>query len=230
MGATTTAVYSRERTDPYCLGADPADLLLRGAPWRRLVVVGDSVAEGVTEPVDGYGPDCWADRVAAALRRRQPELEYLNLGRRGLRTRQVREMQLVPAVAFQPDLAIIVSGGNDLLVEHFDVARVEKQLNSIACVLAAAADVVTLTMYDITRALEMPPQYGSDLGRRLSELRGAIRRVSERHETLLVDFHEHPVCSERDIYTSDFQHANARGHAIAAAEIIRALGRRLGNL
>ena len=111
-----------------------------------------------------------------------------------------------------------------------------------ACLVAVVGVTVSLpktyrataTLYvgdkGATRALEMPPQYGSDLGRRLSELRGAIRRVSERHETLLVDFHEHPVCSERDIYTSDFQHANARGHAIAAAEIIRALGRRLGNL
>lgn len=226
----SVTVEFREQKDPYCVSREEADRLLRGSPWRRLVVVGDSVAEGVSEPVDGYGPDPWPERVSAALRRQQPELEYLNLGERGLRARQVRERQLIRALEFEPDLAIVVCGGNDLLVEHFDAARVERQLEAIVAVLRPAAEVMTFTLYDITRALEMPPEYSGDLRERLSKLCGAIRRVAERHRTLLVDFHEHPVCSERDIYTSDYQHANARGQAIAAGEVIRRLGRWLGNV
>ncbi|WP_433357149.1 hypothetical protein ACQP25_22735 [Microtetraspora malaysiensis] len=39
-----------ESNDPYVLSATEGGRLLSGAPWSRLVIVGDSVAEGVTEP------------------------------------------------------------------------------------------------------------------------------------------------------------------------------------
>ncbi len=43
-----------EATDPYTLRDGEAAALLAGHPWRRFVVLGDSVAEGCCEPVDGY--------------------------------------------------------------------------------------------------------------------------------------------------------------------------------
>ena len=39
-------LYTTEANDPYCLGPDRAGALLAGAPWRRLLVMGDSIAGG----------------------------------------------------------------------------------------------------------------------------------------------------------------------------------------
>ena len=67
-----------EANDTYCLCADEAGALLAGAPWRRLLVMGDSIAAGIGDPVQGYLDGGWADRLAAAL-----AAAYLNVGRAG---------------------------------------------------------------------------------------------------------------------------------------------------
>jgi hypothetical protein len=69
-----------EATDPYCLPATDAAELLGGAPWTRLVAIGDSVAEGVRAPATGYLDLSWVDRIARALRPANPDLTYRNLG------------------------------------------------------------------------------------------------------------------------------------------------------
>ena len=48
--------------DRYCLAAGAAKELLAGAPSRRFVVLGDSIAAGLGDQVDGYGDRSWADR------------------------------------------------------------------------------------------------------------------------------------------------------------------------
>ena len=97
---------------------------LSGAPWRRLAVVGDSIAEGVREPLDGWRDLSWIDRIAEAL----PALEVRNLGRRNLLARDVLASQLDAALAFRPDLAIVAAGGNDSLRRSFDPGVVEREL------------------------------------------------------------------------------------------------------
>jgi lysophospholipase L1-like esterase len=220
--------FAREEHDPHCLTPAEADGLLAGAPWKRLAVLGDSIAAGVLEPLEGYEPKGWTDRLAEALGRQQPELAYLNLGTRGLRTRHIREAQLRPALAFAPDLAAVICGGNDLLVRHFDAARVERELDLMVAVLQGeGAEVMTSTLFDMSKALDIAPEHGAEIARRMADLFDAIRRVAYRRETLHIDFHEHPACADPGIYASDFQHANARGHAIAAAGAIERLGERL---
>ena len=85
--------------------------LLSGARWRRVAVLGDSIAEGVREPLDGYRDLSWIDRIAAPLRDAAPDLALLNLGRRNLLAAEVRASQLAPALAFRPDLAIVRRAG-----------------------------------------------------------------------------------------------------------------------
>jgi hypothetical protein len=45
-----------EATDPYCLRPGEARALPARHPWRRFAVLGDSIAQGVSEPVPGCGP------------------------------------------------------------------------------------------------------------------------------------------------------------------------------
>ena len=51
--------------------------------WKRLAILGDSIAAGIREPHPGYRDLSWIDRIAEAL----PGPEVLNLARRGLRGR-----------------------------------------------------------------------------------------------------------------------------------------------
>ena len=223
------ARYPAEAADHYCHSPERLDELLEAAPWRRFVVVGDSIAEGVTEATPGYGPEPWADRVAAALRRRQPDLVYENLGVRGLRASEVRATQLEPALELQPDLAAVICGGNDMLVHHFDAPGVERELDAIVGPLrVAGADVITFSMFDMPRALDMPPEFGNDLSQRLYEVFERTRAVAHRHGTLHVELAPHPASAERQTYASDFQHASSRGHAVCASLTIERLAAAAG--
>ena len=86
--------------DPEVLPDHELATLLRDARWRRLAVLGDSVAEGVREPHDDYLDLSWVDRIEASLRTAAPQLAVLNLGRRNLLAAEVRARQLEPALSF----------------------------------------------------------------------------------------------------------------------------------
>lgn len=217
-----------EAQDPYCLTAEQADGLLSGAPWRRFVVVGDSLAKGLGEDSPGYEPLSWADRTAAVLRRAQPDLEYLNLGVERLRAAEVRAGQLQAAVDFRPDLAGLVCGGNDLLQEEFDAPGIEAELDAIIAGLReTGAEVFTFTLQDITKAYTELAE--SHLSERIESLNDLVRKVSERHGAMVVETWGHPGQSNKATYSSDLMHASWRGHAVIGAETIRRLGERLGN-
>src|ERR1700686_3990757 len=83
------AELNAESEDEAVLGEDEIETLLAGAPWQRFVLLGDSIAEGISEPVAGYLERPWGDRVADGLRRVHPSLKYKNLGYRFLRAEEV---------------------------------------------------------------------------------------------------------------------------------------------
>ncbi|HVA91115.1 MAG TPA: MFS transporter [Chloroflexota bacterium] len=66
---------------------------------RHLVVVGDSLAAGVGDPVAGLSLVGWADRLALALWSQSPAMGYSNLGVKGLTTSQIatRQLPLAPS-------------------------------------------------------------------------------------------------------------------------------------
>src|SRR5918999_1542273 len=91
---TTTAVPEAERQDPDVLSDEEVDRLLQGAPWRRFVIVGDSIAKGLGDESPGYRRMRWGERVAAGLERARPGLEYVNLGVAELTAAEIRDTQL----------------------------------------------------------------------------------------------------------------------------------------
>ena len=144
--------------------------MLRGAPWRRVAVLGDSVAEGVREPHDGFRDLSWIERIAEPLGAVAPGLTVMNLGQRDLRASEVRELQLPAALRFRPDLAIVAAGGNDALRRSFSPERVADELDAIAAPLRqAGADLLMLELMDIVASGLVP-----------SGARGRARRAHER--------------------------------------------------
>ncbi|WBB76288.1 SGNH/GDSL hydrolase family protein [Micromonospora sp. WMMD1128] len=222
MSSTVT-----EATDPWCLRPGEADELLRDHPWHRFVVLGDSVAEGLCEPVAGYSDLQWADRIAAELRAFRPELAYLNLGRRGLRAHEVRATQLADALAFRPDLALVVCGGNDAFRPGYDPDAVDAELTAMVTSLrAAGADVLTVGMFDVSHSPAVPDTLRAGLGERMRRLSRHTRAVAERLGSMHVHLTEHPLVADPSLYSSDGRHGSARSDAVATAETLRVLAAR----
>ena len=210
------------RTD--ILPVDDLVELLEGARWRRLVVVGDSIAEGVHEPHPGFADLSWIDRVADPLRKAAGVLATLNLGRRNLLAHEVREQQLVRALAFHPDLAIVAAGGNDALQRTFDHDAVERELDGIVAPLRrAGADVLMIELMDIVASGLVPRKQAPGVDARLAALASITRAVAARHGAILVRMRRHPASADPGVYASDRLHLNARGHAIVGTEAVRAL-------
>jgi lysophospholipase L1-like esterase len=198
--------------------------MLRGAPWRRVAVLGDSIAEGVREPHDGFRDLSWIERIAEPLGAVAPGLTVMNLGQRDLRASEVRELQLPAALRFRPDLAIVAAGGNDALRRSFSPERVADELDAIAAPLReAGADLLMLELMDIVASGLVPSEYAEALGERMSGLAQATRDVAARHGAMLVEMRGHPICADPGVYASDHLHLNARGHAIVASEAIRVM-------
>jgi lysophospholipase L1-like esterase len=227
---TTTDDHAIEAADPDCLDPTHAADLLRDAPWRRMVVIGDSVAAGIREPRAGYRDACFADRVGAALGATRPAFTYRNLGVRDLRLAEIRDGQVPAALALRPDLTMIAAGGNDTLRRTFDPERVHRDLVDITTPLAdAGAFVVTIGLFDLPRSGLLPPEIAATMTDRLDRLDELTAAVATQVGGLHVDTHHHPRSTDPAIYAGDRMHANAAGHAIAFAAIVRALAtRRIG--
>lgn len=193
-------------------------------PWRRYVAIGDSTTEGLGEATPGYPDLGWAQMVGAALQAVRPELEFHSLGKRYMTSRQVREAQLEAALELDPDLVSVVVGGNDILLQKFDPAITEEELEAIVTPFDERdTTVYTCTMFNIFGAGVMHPDAVTYLEPRFKALNEAIRAVAARHELPLVDLAVDPVSLRPDMYSKDLQHATRRGHAATAEIIIRHL-------
>ena len=214
-----------EAADPYCLRPGESARLLAGHPWHRFAVIGDSIAEGVGENTAGYSPLPWADRIAAELRTQQPDLVYLNLGRRYTPVAVVRARQLEPALEFNPDLALVACGGFDMLQPNFDPDAVERELRAIVGALRdRGVDVITTGMFDGSLSPLVPDAIRPGFQRRLHTLSGLTGALAADLGTLHVNLTFHPASKCADIYSADGRHGSGRGHAISSAEAIRRLG------
>lgn len=219
-------VARAEAADPYCLRPGEAQALLAGHPWRRFAALGDSIAEGVAEPVPGYSPLPLADRVAAELERSGPGVAYLNLGRRGLRTHEVRATQLDPALAFEPNLALVVCGANDALRPGYEsrADAVDRDLAAlIEALQAGGARVITVSIFVRAAYPSLPSWLKPPPTERMATLARRTNALAARLGTTHVDLADHPTARDPRTISSDGLHGNGRSQAIAAAEIIRAL-------
>jgi lysophospholipase L1-like esterase len=196
---------------------------LSRAPWRRFVAIGDSLTEGLGDPVEGYPTIPWAEGIAKRLEEQHPDFAFLNLGKRYLSARQVRETQLQPAIDFRPDLASVLAGGNDL-GDPFDPENIEREMDTMISALTdTGATVVTLSMPDVVRSGRYPEKMADILGPRLAVHREVTARVAERYDTVFIDYFHHPACEDPSIISDDLVHPNMHGHAIINDLVIQAL-------
>jgi lysophospholipase L1-like esterase len=193
-------------------------------PWRRFVALGDSATEGVGDPNPDGTLRGWADRLGDALAGVREDFEYVNLAKRGLTTREIREQQLDRALELRPDLAAALSGMNDLLDPSFDPDRFEADLEQIVRPLReTGAVVLTATFPDITVHSPLGGRFLGGVRARLAATSEAIRSVSRRHGALCLDVESLPESAERAVLSVDRLHPGPHGHLMVARAFARLL-------
>ena len=197
---------------------------LRRAPWRRFAALGDSLTEGLGDPVEGYPNRPWVPLVNERFRSLHPDFETLNLGKRYLTAAQVRETQLEPALEFGPDLASVLAGGNDLGGDPFDPEGVERDIDAMVAQLTeAGATVFTFSIMNITSSGLYAKEMCDFVLPRMQAIRDAVARVSERYDTIFFDYFDHPMAADPSVYSDDLLHTNMKGHALLAERIVQGL-------
>src|SRR4051812_2182460 len=196
---------------------------LRRAPWRRYVAIGDSLTEGLGDPVDGYPDMTWPEATAHAFQQLHPDFKFLNLGKRYLTARQVRETQLQPALDFEPDLVTVLAGGNDL-GDPFDPEGIERELDTmVAALIDTGATVCTMGIPNVVRCGRIPERMAEILGPRLAAHHEISERIAERHDTVFIDYFDHPMSEDPSTVSDDLVHPNKRGQAMVADGVLQGL-------
>ena len=189
--------------------------------FNRFVALGDSGTEGVgDEPHPDGSERGWADRLAEHLAQANPQLLYANLAVRGRRLAEIREEQLSPALALEPDLASVVGGINDFLRPSFDLDACLAYLDEMIRELSAVgATVVTATYPDVSPINPMARL----TRKRLNLFNAGVREVATARGALWVEAEDFPL-ADKQMWCEDRLHLNAVGHKGLAAATARVLG------
>ena len=189
--------------------------------FARYVAIGDSSTEGLDDPDGRGGYHGWANRLAAHVAAAQSSpLLYANLAIRGRSTRQIRDEQLEPAVAMQPDLVTLFTGTNDVVKPRFDAAVVGRDVEHMQRrLIEGGAVVLGFTLPDLSIVLPI----ARPIAGRVRALNDALRQASASSGAILVDFAKHPVGSDPRLWGADRLHANSAGHERIAAALAWAL-------
>jgi lysophospholipase L1-like esterase len=189
--------------------------------YGRYVALGDSTTEGMDDPRPDGTYRGWADRLAERLTQDNPNLLYANLAIRGRRTYQVREEQLAPALALQPDIATVVAGLNDLLRRRYDPQATAGHLEAMLSALQGqGATVMTFTLPDLGSVVPL----ARIVRPRLAAYNAAIREIAGRTGAIVLDLAATPVTSDPRLWSVDRLHANTVGHERIARGFASALG------
>ncbi|MFF0890789.1 SGNH/GDSL hydrolase family protein [Streptomyces sp. NPDC003456] len=187
----------------------------RGSGRRSFVALGDSLTEGVGDPVQG-GWRGWAALLAAGLTAdgaAGPSVRFTNLAVSGAQSWDVRERQLPTALACRPDLASVIVGVNDTLRHSFDIRAVAARLDQVyAALTGQGAVVLTACLPDPGRMLGLPAALARPLARRQQAVNVVVHALSQRYGALHVHACEDEWIADRAMWSADRLHPGERGH------------------
>jgi lysophospholipase L1-like esterase len=184
----------------------------------RFAALGDSLTEGVGDPVPG-GWRGWAALLADGLAATPADTGLLNCARSGAQSADVAAEQLATALAFRPHLAAVVVGGNDTLRSTFDVAAVAERLNTVFGQLTAGGAVLlTACLPDPGRVLRLPWPLARPLGRRMRAVNHVVHVLSDRHRAVHLHAADLPWAADRAVWSVDRLHPGEIGHRLLARD------------
>ncbi|MGV9270935.1 SGNH/GDSL hydrolase family protein [Kitasatospora sp. NPDC003701] len=197
----------------------------------RFVALGDSLTEGVGDPVAG-GWRGWAALLAGSLAPPEVGVEFTNLARSGALTTDLTTEQLPAALVLRPRLAAVVVGGNDTLRSGFDIGRTARELDTTLGELSRSGTLVlTACLPDPGALLRLPRPLSRPLARRMRAVNSVVHALSARHRAVHLHVAELPWTAHRGLLSVDRLHPSAEGHRLIARgfhDLLAAAGRPLG--
>ncbi|WP_406155902.1 SGNH/GDSL hydrolase family protein [Streptomyces canus] len=176
----------------------------------RFVALGDSLTEGVGDPV-GDGWRGWAALLADGLS--PAGVDFTNLAVSGAQTRDVLERQLPAGLVLRPDVVSVVVGVNDTLRCTFDIHAVATRLDAVyAAFRAQGAVLLTACLPDPGTMLGLPGALARPLARRQRAVNAVVHALSERYGALHLHAAEGAWTTERAMWSADRLHPSERGH------------------
>ncbi len=176
----------------------------------RFVALGDSLTEGVGDPV-GDGWRGWAALLAAGLA--EEPAEFTNLAVSGAQTSDVAERQLPAGLALRPDVVSVVAGVNDTLRCTFDVGAVAARLDTVyAAFTAQGALLLTACLPDPGTMLGLPGALARPLARRQRAVNAVVHALSDRYGAVHLHACEGDWITDRAMWSADRLHPGEGGH------------------
>jgi lysophospholipase L1-like esterase len=179
----------------------------------RFVALGDSLTEGVGDPV-GEAWRGWAALLVDGLSDGpDTSVEFTNLAVSGAQTRDVLERQTPAALALGPDVVSVVIGVNDTLRCTFDIHAVAARLDRVyAAFRAQDAVLLTACLPDPGAMLGLPGALARPLARRQRAVNTVVHALSERHGAVHLHAAEGAWLTDRAMWSADRLHPGERGH------------------
>ncbi|GGZ09064.1 SGNH/GDSL hydrolase family protein [Streptomyces poonensis] len=175
----------------------------------RFVALGDSLTEGVGDPV-GNGWRGWAALLAEGL---GPGAEFTNLAVSGAQTRDVLERQTPVGLALRPDVVSVVVGVNDTLRRTFDIHAVAARLDAVyAAFRARDAVLLTACLPDPGALLGLPGALARPLARRQQGVNTVVHALSERYGAVHLHACDGAWVTDPGMWSADRLHPGERGH------------------
>jgi lysophospholipase L1-like esterase len=179
---------------------------------RSLVLLGDSTAVGLGDPVPGgawrgVGP-LLADALGSLL---------TNLSRTGARIDCLRRTQLPQALRANPDVAVLIAGMNDTLRSDFDPVRIRADLSAVVGSLRRAGAVVLVVRYhDHGKVFRLPRALHRALRSRIDRLNDVVDSVVVEHGAACLDLDLLPGAYQVASWSVDRLHPSELGHRMLA--------------
>ncbi|MBT2396127.1 SGNH/GDSL hydrolase family protein [Streptomyces sp. ISL-100] len=182
----------------------------------RFAALGDSLTEGVGDPIAG-GWRGWAALLADGLTAGDQPAEFQNYAASGALARDVAEHQAPRALAFAPDIASVVVGVNDTLRRTFDIHDLTVQLDAVCAALTAGGAVLlTACLPDPGTMLGLPAPLARPLARRQRAVNAVVHALSARYGAVHLHVAEATWVADRALWSADRLHPGERGHRLIA--------------
>lgn len=176
----------------------------------RFVALGDSLTEGVGDPVDD-GWRGWAALLAGGFG--DTPVEFTNLAVSGAQTRDVLEKQTPAGLDLEPDVVSVVIGVNDTLRRTFDIHAVAARLDEVyAAFTRRGALLLTACLPDPGAMLGLPGVLANPLARRQRAVNTVVHALSERYGAVHLHAAEGEWLSGCEMWSADRLHPGEQGH------------------
>ena len=192
----------------------------------RIVSIGDSFTEGMSDKRPDGTPLGWADRVAMGLAAAHPDQEvwYANLAVRGRLMQVIANDQLDAALALEPRPTHLTfaGGGNDMLRSSYSDAWMAALVTRVldACD-AAGVRVIVLNGPDPSERLPAGRRM-RERGIRLTELVEEL--IDGRDGAIFLDNFRDVESRTAPYWSPDRLHLNSLGHERVASRVLTELG------